>query len=69
MAGAMPTSPLWTTARYPDALPYMVQSHCFNWCVPTPPCELFHFPQPCVCTVSAPMPPGTMPEANPRNGA
>lgn len=53
MAGALPTSPLWTPYITPNALPYMVQTKCYNACVETPPCQLTHFPQPCLCVVQS----------------
>lgn len=56
----LPTSPEWTTAKYKDALPYMMQTKCFDYCVKPGPCGLTHFPTPCICMVSG-TPQGTMP--------
>lgn len=46
----LPSSSEWTRAVYPNALPFMVQHKCFDYCLPTPDCQLRYLPSPCVCT-------------------
>lgn len=45
----LPSDPAWTTAKYPPALPYMVQHRCFTYCETGPGCALTYIPAPCIC--------------------
>lgn len=49
MAGPRPSSPEWTRAIYPTALPFMVKHICFDYCHETPDFVLRYPPAPCIC--------------------